>query len=84
MVASVATAPQYTLLNLGAYPALAPGAEVVYGELYAVESDTLVLLDEFEGEAYCRAEVKLADGSRAQAYFLREPGEFPKVSGGRW
>jgi gamma-glutamylcyclotransferase (GGCT)/AIG2-like uncharacterized protein YtfP len=84
LLASVATAPKYVLLNLGAYPALADGVEVVFGELYAVESDTLTLLDEFEGEAYCRAEVELADGSRAQAYFLRERGEFPKIDGGRW
>lgn len=84
LLASVATAPKYVLLNLGAYPALAYGAEVVFGELYAVESDTLTLLDEFEGEAYCRAEVELADGSSAQAYFLCQRGEFPKVEGGRW
>jgi gamma-glutamylcyclotransferase (GGCT)/AIG2-like uncharacterized protein YtfP len=84
MLASVATAPKYELLNLGAYPALVAGKEVVYGELYAVESDTLILLDEFEGESYCRAEIELEDGARAQAYFLREPGEFPKVEGGRW
>lgn len=84
LLASVATAPRYVLLNLGAYPALFDGAEVVHGELYAVESDTLTLIDEFEGEAYRRAEVELADGSRAQAYFLRAAGEFPKVDGGRW
>jgi gamma-glutamylcyclotransferase (GGCT)/AIG2-like uncharacterized protein YtfP len=84
LLASVATAPKYVLLNLGAYPALADGAEVVFGELYDVEVDTLMLLDEFEGEAYCRAPVELADGTRAQAYFLREPGELPKVCGGRW
>lgn len=84
LVGSVATAPKYVLLNLGAYPALTRGAEVVYGQLYAVESDILILLDEFEGGAYCRAEVELADGTLAEAYFLREPGEFPKVEGGCW
>jgi len=84
LVGSVATAPKYVLLNLGAYPALSGGAEVVYGELYAVESDILILLDEFEGEAYYRAKVELADGRLADAYFLREPGEFPKVEGGFW
>jgi gamma-glutamylcyclotransferase (GGCT)/AIG2-like uncharacterized protein YtfP len=84
LVASVATVPKYELLNLGAYPALSVGSEVVHGELYAVESDTLILLDDFEGEAYRRAEVELEDGTRAQAYFLRDPGEFPKVPGGRW
>lgn len=84
LLGSVATAPKCMLLNLGAYPALTDGAEVVFGELYAVESDTLMHLDEFEGEAYCRAEVELADGSRAQTYFLRQLGDFPKVDGGRW
>ncbi len=84
MVARVATAPKYVLLNLGDYPALATGAGVVYGELYMVESDTLILLDEFEGEAYCRAEVELSDETRAQAYFLRAPGGFPSVQGGTW
>lgn len=80
----VATAAKYELLNLGAYPALALGAEVVHGELYAVEPDTLTLLDEFEGEAYRRGDVLLEDGSVAETYFLRVRGEFPRVPGGRW
>ncbi len=80
----MATAPKYQLLNLGAYPALAPGTQVVHGELYAVESDTLTLLDEFEGEAYSRSPVLLDDGSEAETYFLRVPGQFQPVPGGRW
>lgn len=84
LLGSVATAPKYVLLNLGDYPALSGGADVVYGELYAVESDILSSLDEFEGEAYCRDKVELADGTLVEAYFLREPGEFPKVEGGCW
>ena len=84
LVGSVATVPKYVLLNLGAYPAISEGDEVVYGELYALESDMLIHLDAFEGEAYRRAQVELADGSLAQAYFLREPGDFPKIAGGRW
>lgn len=84
LLGSVATAPKYVLLSLGAYPALSEGADVVYGELYAVDADILMCLDEFEGEAYCRDKVELSDGTLAEAYFLREPGEFPTIEGGCW
>lgn len=37
------------LYDLGPYPALADGAGFVYGELYAVDGDTLEALDRIEG-----------------------------------
>lgn len=64
------TAPRYRLLVFGAYPALSEGDHEVAGELYAVHQRTLFELDRFEGQAYRRASVELADGSVAQAYFL--------------
>lgn len=64
------TAPRYRLLVFGAYPALSEGDHEVAGELYAVHPRTLRALDRFEGQAYQRASVELADGSVAEAYFL--------------
>jgi gamma-glutamylcyclotransferase (GGCT)/AIG2-like uncharacterized protein YtfP len=64
------TAPRYRLLVFGAYPALSEGDREVAGELYAVDQRALFDLDRFEGKAYRRASVELADGSTAQAFFL--------------
>jgi gamma-glutamylaminecyclotransferase len=80
------TAPEYTLVNLGRYPALLPGgATAVAGELY--ELPHLAGLDEFEEHprVYRRGEVLLADGSAAHAYFLvGVPGAAPIIESGDW
>jgi gamma-glutamylcyclotransferase (GGCT)/AIG2-like uncharacterized protein YtfP len=65
------TAQRYRLFLLGPYPALASeGEHRIHGELYAVDRRTLAKLDVFEGKAYRRAGVELADGRNAHAYFL--------------
>lgn len=65
------TARRYRLLVLGTYPALATeGDQQIQGELYLVNARTLSHLDAFEGEAYFRGSVELADTRTAQAYFL--------------
>ncbi len=87
LVAATTTAPLYELYDLGAYPALGRGGEAcVRGELYAVPASLLARLDAFEGEGYERAEVLLASGERAQAYFLsgQVPPGTPRVPGGSW
>lgn len=74
LVGPARTAPRYRLLDLGRYPALAMGgSRAVLGELYRVSPDLLLCLDEFEGDDYLRAEIKLDDGRTAQAY-LATPG----------
>jgi gamma-glutamylaminecyclotransferase len=65
------TERRYRLLVFGSYPALsADGEQEIHGELYLVDEATLADLDVFEGEAYCRSSVALADGRTAQAYLL--------------
>lgn len=66
------TAPSYRVVEHGGYPALAPGAVAISGELYAVPSSLVPALDAFEGCSYRRGAVRLADGSNAEAYFLAE------------
>jgi gamma-glutamylaminecyclotransferase len=63
------TSPEYRLLDLGAYPALTRGGRSIDGELYEIDPRALERLDEFEGDAYVRGEVRLADGRSAQTYF---------------
>jgi gamma-glutamylcyclotransferase (GGCT)/AIG2-like uncharacterized protein YtfP len=81
------TEPRYTLVDLGAYPALLDeGTTSVSGELYEVTADVLAALDEFEGhpEDYCRSPVRLLNGECAEAYVLpraRAPATRVIVSG---
>ena len=67
---SVSTEPHYGLVECDGYPALIPGGGAVEGELYEVTSEHLARLDAFEGSGYVRAQVTLADGSAALAYWL--------------
>lgn len=65
------TAPRYRLLVLGPYPALSDGGDrAIAGELYSVDRRLLSKLDDFEGAAYRRRTVHLAEGRAAEAYFL--------------
>jgi gamma-glutamylcyclotransferase (GGCT)/AIG2-like uncharacterized protein YtfP len=67
------TARAFALRELAGFPALVPGERAVSGELYAVASADLPLLDDFEGDAYLRGAVRLADGVTAIAYLARSP-----------
>jgi len=70
--AEVRTIRGYTLVSLGAYPALiVSGSDHVVGELYRVTREHLLRLDVFEGTDYERGEVELESGTRAHAYLLR-------------
>jgi gamma-glutamylcyclotransferase (GGCT)/AIG2-like uncharacterized protein YtfP len=68
----VRTVASYRVGRFGCYPALVPGSTSVLGELYEVPAVKLPALDAFEGPGYRRANVRLFDGSEAQAYFLAE------------
>jgi gamma-glutamylaminecyclotransferase len=85
LLARVATAPRYALVDLGPYPALvAGGATTVQGELYAVDEALLGALDELEGhpELYRRDRVVLEDGRVALAYlFARDHAGLPLLAG---
>ena len=65
------TEPRYRLLVFGSYPALAAdGDQEIHGELFLVDAATLADLDAFEGDAYRRHAVSLADGRTAESYLL--------------
>jgi gamma-glutamylcyclotransferase (GGCT)/AIG2-like uncharacterized protein YtfP len=67
-VSAARTSFDYRLLDLGAYPALAPGSRSIAGELFAVDAELLGRVDRFEGCDYERRQVELWDGRRAHAY----------------
>ena len=87
-VGAARTAPAYTLVLVGPYPALLAGGDMaVSGELYEVDEPTLRALDLFEGDGYRRAAVAIAGTTEAaEAYFLvGSPGEHaPVLAGGDW
>ena len=69
------TEPKYTMYDLGAFPCLVDnGKNVITGDLYSVDSDTLLQLDIIEGvpNLYQRKEVEIqsyGDITNVQAYF---------------
>jgi gamma-glutamylcyclotransferase (GGCT)/AIG2-like uncharacterized protein YtfP len=67
------TAPNYQLIDLGAYAALvSAGSTSVAGELYHVDLETRARLDRHRQVPilFERASVRLADGSDAEAYVM--------------
>lgn len=64
------TEPGWALARHDGYPLLlrVPGAPGVYGELYEAPLALLPALDRFEGAAYERVALRLADGSSAESY----------------
>ena len=71
-VALARTIRGYTLVSLGAYPALiVSGSDHVAGELYRVKQSHLLRLDVFEGYDYLRTEIRLESGSTEYSYLLR-------------
>lgn len=69
----VRTAPAFTLLSLGGFPAAVPGGTAaIAGELYLCDADTLRRLDRLEGHPtfYRRTEIALPDGATAEIYLL--------------
>ena len=80
------TAPEYRLLDLGEYPALAAGCRAIEGELYEVTEALLVELDRFEGGGYDRGVLRLSDGGTALAYFATPEltRRTPELDGDAW
>jgi gamma-glutamylaminecyclotransferase len=80
------TAPEYRLLDLGEYPALAAGCRAIEGELYEVTEALLVELDRFEGDGYDRGVLHLSDGGTALAYFATPEltRRAPELDGDAW
>src|SRR5450755_2185079 len=72
-IATVRTVPTFALRDIAGYPALVPGARAISGELYELPRQSLLGLDDFEGEGYVREPIELASGIEALAYLAREP-----------
>ena len=64
------TQPMFELLSNGSIPAMRDGGEVVKGELYEVDEETLKgldVLEEVSSELYEKREIEV-DGKKATAY----------------
>jgi gamma-glutamylcyclotransferase (GGCT)/AIG2-like uncharacterized protein YtfP len=83
------TEPQYTLVNLGLFPAmLAKGNTAVHGEVYNVDDRTLLTLDRLEGHPnfYVREQIKLSNGEQVNAYVMPDNnvGKHTVIESGDW
>ena len=82
------TEPAYALVGVDWYPGLVSGRRSVAGELYAVDPDLLAALDDFEDhpELFVRSPIRLADGSAAETYVLREEraADLPRLATDSW
>ena len=83
------TEPRYTLVSLGAFPAMVQGGKTaVVGEVYEVDAVTLAALDQLEGHPsfYRRRLIRLADGDEVQAYLLSAQQVIgrPLIPSGDW
>ncbi len=89
LISEAATNPNFTLITLGAFPAMIQGGSTsVQGELYQVDPATLVALDRLEGHPsfYRRQSIKLKGGAQALTYLLsKEQGRgYPIIFNGDW
>ena len=83
------TAPVWTLLDLGRYPAVVEGEQCIEGELYRVSTALLAEVDQLEGcpELYRRELAAMDDGAEAFIYCLQPrhvPRPLPVIPGGSW
>ena len=82
----VRTEPKFRLVDFGTFPGLAFGRHAISGELWEVDDETLVKLDEFEGigdGVYIRKLIQLEDGEQAYAY-LCQPFFAVEYDGTNW
>jgi gamma-glutamylaminecyclotransferase len=89
LIARAITAPRYTLIDLGAFPAmLDSGRTPIHGEVYRCDAETLARLDRLEGHPrfYQRRDVMLARGpANAQGYFLAgDRRDAAPIASGDW
>lgn len=62
------------LFDLGPYPFIKEGDDLVYGEIYRVGPQTLASLDRLEGHPtfYERRQVKTSGGAEVWVYYLKD------------
>ena len=88
-IGAAMTAPEFTLVNMGAYPAMVEdGTSSVKGEVYEVNAKTLVELDSLENHPiyYKRRMITLADGRLVLAYIMppERATSHPIIEHGDW
>lgn len=85
-----ATEPEYSLVDLGPYPAMIPyGRSSVVGEIYEVSPEILEKIDELEGhpEWYRRTSIRLVSDDAATETYVMAPEQVqgqPVISSGNW
>ncbi|CAM4295237.1 gamma-glutamylcyclotransferase [Vibrio agarivorans] len=80
------TLPEYTLFDLGAYPAVIAGHSSILGEVYWVNDDTLAQLDRLEDVPveYRRETISTPFGL-AWIYLYQQPAELDvEIASGDW
>jgi gamma-glutamylcyclotransferase (GGCT)/AIG2-like uncharacterized protein YtfP len=84
-----AKAKGFVLYDLGPYPAMVPGAGVVYGEVYEVSEEALQAIDWVEGVPFLYRrepiEVVFEDGFSLKAWAYIYNGDvkgFPRIESG--
>ena len=81
------TEPKFTLVNLGAYPAVIDrGTTAIHGELYRISESTFSSLDKLEGypEYYSRILIP-TEYCDAWMYTLAKAGSsYPVIESGIW
>ena len=83
-IGPASTAQAFALREIAGYPALVPGDRAIAGELYDFTAQRLNELDEFEGDAYVRQEIRLADGETVLAYLASAPEAGLPLAGSEW
>lgn len=76
----------YSLYDLGYYPAVVPGEGRVYCEVYRINSDILAELDELKhnGRDYQRRLVPTPYGSAWMYLYLLPTENLPQIKSGDW
>ena len=83
----IKTKPQYTLVNVGMFPALIKeGNTSVVGELWEIDERTKKALDLIEGVPllYMDEEIYLEDDTSAIAYVFEYNRGYPEIESGDW
>lgn len=81
------TEPVYTMFNLGFFPAIVPGgATAIVGEVFAVDTATLAMLDSFEEcpEEYIRDQVTTPFGEAWIYVYRHIPKDAAVIPSGDW
>lgn len=82
------TKKEFSLISLGAFPALISGGNTeVVGEIYEMTDQVLAYLDQIEQhpDGYTRTKIKLSDNSLVEAYlFNHEVDGCEEIASGDW